>query len=142
MKLIQSGAAKLKKADWKRIFSEKLKVMGTYWHDMLFPIRFTDSGQNVYHLKQRSYKYIKRVRKMFPNWKPLVRTGHLRSEMISNFRLTPVNKGDNLQAKISMKRPHATQRSVSEELVKVNKSEINKMVTDFKNNVVAESKKG
>lgn len=131
------GAASIKKSPWKKIVQAATEGMGFQWVKLMYPIRFTAKGQNKYHLKQRSQKYIRRARSKNPNWRPLYASGEMARLSTANYKVkTRLTKGD-IKCKVTLPRGHATQKYVAEEVVKVNKKEIKQLMDDFRDDIIA-----
>lgn len=132
---------KLKPARLNKIFKENLVKMGAQWHLEDMPNKFKDSAINVYKLQQRSFKYIKSVKRKYGDWSPFNKTGMMKEATKLGVNIKANTKGNNLQASVKMQRGHATSQWVAIEFVKVLKREIEDLLKDFKQRVIYEIEK-
>ncbi len=126
-----TGMANMKKSYANKIFKQALIGMGHQWWKKYYPLRFDPKGKNRYHLKNRTVKYKRFVTKIFPNWRPLYRTGELRDISTRNGRVIASTAKGNLRVKVTLQRGHPTQKYVSEELTKILKKELKVLMKDF-----------
>ena len=108
-----------------------LRFLADLWHSEYFPKRFQPSGTNIYKLKERQPKYVRNSKKNFPSWRPLYRTGNMFMHMKNNVRHKVVVNNNKAFVKTTMKRPHATQAYVAQELVRVNENEKKALLSRF-----------
>jgi hypothetical protein len=139
-KIMASGAAGMSKSDWKALFVRHLKEMAVTWKTIMLPRRFGPSGQNIYHLKQRTAKYVKRMMKLtHGTWKPLLKTGNLATTALNENKIVP--KAGKLEVTVRIRRPHPTQKYVAEEVTRTNNNEVKYLMDEFTKESIAEASK-
>lgn len=67
---------------------EALSAVGRTWHDEFLPIHFTDAAQRRYHYADRSWRYVKRKRRIKGHATPLVWSGTLRDAVQRAYQIT------------------------------------------------------
>lgn len=135
IKTAKTGAAALTEKDFQEIFRENLEAMGKNWISEILPVRYSTSGQNIYHLQQRKGKYVRSAKKRDPSWRPLVLTGKLAGTTQQTAR-AKASKGGELECVIAMQRGHPTQRFVSEELTETTKKQIDELAKEYQKDTV------
>lgn len=135
-----TGLANLKASHAKKIVAAGLLRMGNQWHDDMFPDHFREGAKNVYHYAERTANYSKRIKRMYPNWRPWRASGQLERTAISSARIVANQKNNNMSVKIYMQRGHATTKKYGQELTKVLKREIVILMRDYKNHIISEIK--
>jgi hypothetical protein len=128
-----TGITNLKKGRINFVLKKAMFDLAVEWARKCYPKRFTE--QNRYHLKDRTYKYKRNVKNKYPSWKPLVKTGALKEMTTENFKVHAVASKGDIKVKVTFRRPHPTDRFVSEELVKVLKKNMKVLYADMKRNL-------
>lgn len=135
-KVVRTGIANMRPGKANKIVKNNLILLGRSWYDTYYAIRFTNAGQNKYHMKRRGKRYVRKAKRINPSWVPLVLTGRLKSISLSGATVRGISKAGSATTKVSIKRPHATPRYVSQELVKINKMELSQLLRQYKNNLI------
>lgn len=135
-----TGLANLKKGTAKKILKRALLDLAQTWHSRDYPKRFKPGGANKYHLKNRNRYYIKRAKSIYPSWRPLVASGELMQVSTSTAKFTVNLRGDNISVRITYKRGHATKKYITDELQKVLRKHLKKLLSEMRRQIIAEVK--
>lgn len=129
--------ASVNKKELRAFLKSLAESFGREWLEKFFPKRFSSSGKNVYHLKERTRLYIKRTRKADPAWRPLVRSGSMASVSQGGAKVRATVKGDTVKVSVTIPRGHPTQKYVAEEMTKLNKNEMALLMEHVKERLIA-----